>query len=137
MLSYEELLKQYNILLCENKELKIQINKLREKLGISAETEKKQAFVTLGTAINRNSSTNEKISVYHCFGDVKMFSQDVGTVKQQKKADISLFVKMSGAIGCVTKENINARCVPIAIYHRLKIATYTSILKARTVTAEM
>ena len=65
MLSYEELLKQYNILLCENKELKIQINQLREKLGISAETEKKQAFVTLGTAINRNSSANEKISVYH------------------------------------------------------------------------
>ena len=64
MLSYEELLKQYNMLLCENKELKIQINKLREKLGISAETEKKQAFVTLGTAINRSSSASEKISVY-------------------------------------------------------------------------
>ena len=64
MLSYEELLKQYNILLCENKELKIQINKLRKRLGLSAETEKKQAFITPGATINRSSSASEKISVY-------------------------------------------------------------------------
>lgn len=66
-----------------------------------------------------------------------MFSQDVDTVKQQKKADISLFVKMSGAMGYVTKENINARCVPIVSYRLLRIVIYTNILKARTVTAEM
>lgn len=66
MLSYEELLKQYNILLCENKELKIQINKLRKRLGLSAETEKKQAFITQGATINRSSSASEKISVYCC-----------------------------------------------------------------------
>ena len=64
MLSYEELLKQYNILLCENKELKSQINKLRKRLGLSAETEKKQAFITPGATINRSSSASEKISVY-------------------------------------------------------------------------
>lgn len=64
MLSYEELLKQYNILLFENKELKIQINKLSKRLGISAETEKKQAFVSSGATINRSSSASEKISVY-------------------------------------------------------------------------
>lgn len=64
MLSYEELLKQYNILLCENKELKIQINKLRKRLGLSAETEKKQAFIAPGATINRSSSASEKISVY-------------------------------------------------------------------------
>ena len=64
MLSYEELLKQYNILLCENKELIIQINKLRKRLGLSAEIEKKQAFVSSGATINRSSSASEKISVY-------------------------------------------------------------------------
>lgn len=64
MRSYGELLKQYNILLCENKELKVQINKLRKRLGISAENEKKQAFVMPGVTINRSSSTSEEFSVY-------------------------------------------------------------------------
>ena len=64
MLGYDELLKRYNLLLAENKELKSQISYLKTKFGIDYETDEKQNPVTLEPIVNKNSSASEKIALY-------------------------------------------------------------------------
>jgi len=64
MLSYEELLNKYNVLIKENNKLKNQVKELKIKLGMTIETEEKTIVETCGTGINKYSSTNEKILLY-------------------------------------------------------------------------
>ena len=64
MLSYDELLNKYNLLLKENEELKNQVNELKIKLGMPVEAEEKFIVETFDTGINKYSSSNEKILLY-------------------------------------------------------------------------
>ena len=59
MLSYNELLEKYNLLLKENEELKAENKKLKEKLGIITKEES-----TEKASINKYSSPNEKINLF-------------------------------------------------------------------------
>ncbi len=59
MLSYNELLEKYNLLLKESEELKAENKKLKEKLGIITKEEPAEK-----ASINKYSSPNEKINLF-------------------------------------------------------------------------
>lgn len=110
---YKDLLKKYNILLEENKKLKTELAFLKGETSLPMSLTKKLRIFRDHLSINTAPQKKKLLSSVRYSKEEMMFLLDIGIVKLQIKAVISLFVKMNGTRNSVKRKNINVPCAQI------------------------